>query len=125
MNQQDLVRPEEVRKILAYGATVPTSWTTVYPRSGESNARLKTNVTFATFKSTASTDITIRLRLLDRAGTAIESLPQGTLLETGERFQPFNHESQLEIDPGWSLQLIADVDNAAWSIHGIERVIPA
>lgn len=120
-----VVRQEDNFKILCYAATVPTSWTTVYPRSGQTNDRIKTSVTFASFKSTSSTDITIKLRLLDPSGTAIESLPQGQLVESGERFEPFNLYSQLEIEPGWSLQVLGDVSSAAWSMHGIERWLPS
>jgi len=122
-----VVPQEDNYRILAYGATVPDSWTTIYPRSGQDNSRTKTTITYAIFKSTDATTYTVQIRFLDPSGVAVEG-PQAQLAADGEFFIPYKDVVTEMVEPGWSVQIIgsgAGTVNVTYKFNGIEKWLPS
>lgn len=125
--QPSVVHQEDNYRVLAYGETVPTAWTTVYPRSGQDNSHTKTTITYAIFKALDATTYTINTAFLDPSGVQVEG-PQCSLAADGQFFIPYKDVVTAIIEPGWSFQIIgsgAGTVNVTYKIDGVERWLPS
>ena len=112
----------DTHRVLAYGTTVPTSWTTVYTVA----QRVRTEIIWVSFVATNATAYTVQMRLQSPSGTNIE-IAQAQLAGDGEQWFPLKESTTIPMDPGWKLQIIGSgaVSVAVnYLVSGVERKTP-